>query len=106
MPNGCPFEIHFVYDRKLTSFVITRCNTSHNHPIGDAIAKHYSGNRRLTPDKAAEALTLIDVGGSTTLVHNYLEHKTGKLVTNQDIHNLKCKVSTTEDCVYTKLLHY
>ena len=74
MPNGCPFEICFVYDHKLTSFVITRCNTSHNHPIGDAIAKHYSSNRCLTPDEAAEALTL---GGSTTLVHNYLEHKTG-----------------------------
>ena len=104
MPNGCPFEIRFVYDRKLTSFVITRCNTSHNHPIGDAIAKHYSSNRRLTPDEAAEALTLIDVGGSTTLVCNYLEHKTGKLVTNQDIHNLKRKVSTTGECDVHKVV--
>ena len=37
-------------------------------------------------------------------MRNYLEHKTGKLVTNQDIHNLKWKVSTTEECDVHKVV--
>ena len=95
LPSGCPFEIRFAYDRKLSAFVISRCTTDHNHPIGASIAKHYSSNRRLAPDEAEEALTLLDVGGSTTLVRNYLEMKTGKVIMNQDIHNLKHKFSAS-----------
>ena len=34
---------------------------------------------------------------ATTLVRNYLERKTGKVITNQDIHNMKRKYSCSDN---------
>ena len=63
----------------------------YNHPISAAIAKHYPCNHRLDANECQETLTLLDIGGNTTLVCNYFETKTGKVVTNQDIQNMKRK---------------
>ena len=91
LPSGCNFQIQFVYDRRLDAYVVKKSIIEHNHPISAAIAKHYPCNRRLDANECQEALTLLDVGGNTTLVRNYFETKTGKVVTNQDIQNMKRK---------------
>ena len=88
LPSGCLFEIQFVYDRRLSAYVVRKCYTTHNHQIS---AKHYPSSRHLNTTECQEALNLLDVGGNTTLVRNYLERKTGKVITNQDIHNMKRK---------------
>jgi len=42
---------------------------------------------------------------NTTLVHKYLERKTGKVITNQDIHNIKrkylCSNNSDEEKVFS-----
>ena len=89
LQSGCQFKIQFVYDRRLNAYVVKKCYTSHNHQISATIAKHYSSFRRLSTTECQEALNLLDVGGNTIPVRNYLERKIGKVITNQDIHNMK-----------------
>ena len=76
-------------------FVIKKCNTVHNHDIGPHLARHYPSNRHLNSIECQEALTLLEVGGNATLVRNYIEKKTGKFLTNQDICNMKMKFSSS-----------
>ena len=107
LPSGCQFEIQFVYDRRLNAYVVKKCFTTHNHQISATIAKHYPSSHRLSTTECQEALNLLDVGGNTTLVRNYLERKTGKVITNQDIHNMKrkylCSNNSDEDKVFSIL---
>uniref|UniRef100_A0A1X7VHU1 ZSWIM1/3 RNaseH-like domain-containing protein n=1 Tax=Amphimedon queenslandica TaxID=400682 RepID=A0A1X7VHU1_AMPQE len=72
-----------------------KCNTVHNHDIGPHLAKHYPSNRHLNSIECQEVLTLLEVGGNATLVRNYIEKKTGKFLTNQDIRNMKMKFSNS-----------
>ena len=44
-------------------------------------AKYY----HLDPNKCQEVLTLLDIGGNTTLVRNYFERKTGKVSINDEL---------------------
>ena len=37
------------------------------------------------------------MGGNATLVRNYIEKKTGKFITNQDICNMKMKFSNSSE---------
>jgi len=78
LSSGCQFEIQFIYDQRLNAYVVKKCYTSHNHQISVTIAKHYPSSHRLSTTECQEALNLVDVGGNTTLVRNYLERKTGK----------------------------
>ena len=91
LPSGCQFEIQFVYDSGLNAYIVKKCYTSHNHQIGPTIAKHYPSSHLLTTTECQEAINLLEVGGNTTLVCNYLERKTGKVITNQDIQNMQRK---------------
>ena len=77
LPSGCQFEIQFVYDQRLNAYVVKKCYTSHNYQISTTIAKHYPSSHRLSTTECQEALNLLDIGGNTTLVCNYLEGKTG-----------------------------
>ena len=106
LPSGCQFEIQFVYDHRLNAFVVKKCYASHNHQISATIAKHYPSSCRLSTAECQETLDLLDVGGNTTLVRNYLERKTGKVITNQDIHNVKrkmCSNNSDEEKVFSML---
>ena len=73
-----PLKSSFNYDLKLNAFVIKRCHKSHYHQISAHIAKYYPSNRHLDASKSQEVLTLLDVRGNTTLVHNYFERKRRK----------------------------
>ena len=97
LPSGCLFEIQFVYDRRLSAYVVRKCHMSHNHQISAAISQHYPSFRCLNTTECQEGLNLLDVEGNTTLVRNYLERKTGKVITNQDIHNMKRKYSCSDN---------
>ena len=97
LPSGCQFKIQFVYDRRLNAYVVKKCYTNHNHQISAAIAKHYPSSRHLSATECQEALNLLEVGGNITLIRNYLERISGKVITNQDIQNMKRKHTCSND---------
>jgi len=69
--------------------VVRQMSDNHNHTIVPEAYKHYKENRKLDTDSKATAALMLNMGANATKVQHHLMATTQKVVTQQDVQNIR-----------------
>lgn len=75
--------------------VISVCN-QHNHPISETESQTLPQHRRLPAELRIEVLQMMYLHIDRKKIVEYIRHKTGKLLKNKDLFNLRASYSKTD----------
>ncbi|KAL3186036.1 hypothetical protein MRX96_028165 [Rhipicephalus microplus] len=89
MKQGCPATVVIAARRTSQQLEITKIDCNHNHEVNKEIFQLYPENRRLTHHEKEYVLPLLDLNVLPNVIAGKLAEKTGKVVTTQDLHNVK-----------------
>ncbi|KAL3191943.1 hypothetical protein MRX96_059446 [Rhipicephalus microplus] len=89
MKQGCPATVVIAARWTSQQLEITKIDCNHNHEVNKEIFQLYPENRRLTHHEKEYVLALLDLNVLPNVIAGKLAEKTGKVVTTQDLHNVK-----------------
>lgn len=93
LPCGCESSISLT--ARNDCLVINNKMLSHNHEVNQELQQFYGQRRRLTTGQLAEVEDVIRMNPGNKQLKSFLQSKFNKVVTLQDIRNLKHKVKSS-----------